>query len=371
MIREGTECDEGLILASGFECKYCPPIWQTVLSLLFGFLIFVLFLLYKIKDTKDNAGYDSEDVFLKIVVSSFQLNGLALAYSFDWDSMMSEYLSTQSSATSLGSEYLEFQCMRSEPGNGFLLENIIFLFGPLSLGLLVYLFCLIFRMIKYSKSGRARERDSSPWSEAHRKSYNTALGCSVVILFLLQPNLVERCALVFSCTKMGNGDLLFMTEDLTVQCWTSQHWVYIGTFGLSFAGLYVIGIPVALYKLLSSETNLPMVHQIIDSSLSDDGKSVKEEVHRHDIFRHVSNHPQASLSEKDKARAEKILSNFYSNFSFLFLGYRQEVFFWELVVLMRKAAISLIGVTLSTDQRVSSYIDIRNNAKEGTIPIFV
>ena len=38
-------------------------------------------------------------------------------------------------------------------------------------------------------------------------------------------------------------------------------------------------------------------------------------------------------------------------FGFIFLGYKEQEFYWELVVLSRKAAISLIGVTFAPDQR--------------------
>ena len=327
-----TECDgDDLIIGDDFECTRCLPAWQTVLSLVVGAIIFGLFIAYKLKGRE---GYATEDVFLKIVISSFQVNGLALSYGFDWGDLMSKYLEYQSSVSSLGTAYLELQCLREDTtGSPFVLDSLFYLFFVPGFFLVVSLFMFVYFITK------RRPSSQHEYMALGRKANSTALGASVLVMFILQPSLVERAGLVFSCVQMGAGqDNLFMTEDLSVQCWGDQHWLYICTLGLGFILFYVIGIPVALYYVLTSESNSPMVRHIISDSLNEDG-TIRQSV----------------TATQFKSEALNIefphLPKFYKNYAFLFMGYTADMSCWEVVVISRKALISLVGVSLATDQR--------------------
>jgi len=46
------------------------------------------------------------------------------------------------------------------------------------------------------------------------------------------------------------------------------------------------------------------------------------------------------------------LQRFANNYAFLFLGYKSEIAYWEVVVMLRKVAISLIGVIVAVDFRL-------------------
>ena len=115
------------MLDEDFECTHCLPVRQTVFSLLAGGIMFGLFIAYKLKSRA--MGYASEDVYLKIVVSAFQLNGLALSYGFDWGELMAKYLQYQGSVSSLGTAYIELQCLREHrSGSPFVMDSLIYLF---------------------------------------------------------------------------------------------------------------------------------------------------------------------------------------------------------------------------------------------------
>ena len=43
------------------------------------------------------------------------------------------------------------------------------------------------------------------------------------------------------------------------------------------------------------------------------------------------------------------MRQFHHNFSFLFLGYNIDCYYWEVVVILRKSALSLIAVSLALD----------------------
>ena len=193
---------------------------------------------------------------------------------------------------------------------------------------------------------------------AVEKSVRTCSGSGILLLFLLQPNLVKRCALVFSCIRMGAGsEHLYMTEDLSVQCWSRQHWLYISTFGTAFGLLYVIGVPIALYYILSNATNWPMVQSIISGCAQEREMA---SVSTHSAVSDADSKPQSPKKRSLSLSAEQLvgfkgenpnLVRFFSKYAFLFIGYRDKVYYWEIVVLSRKALISLIGVVISTNQR--------------------
>ncbi len=84
------------------------------------------------------------------------------------------------------------------------------------------------------------------------------------MLYLLQPTLVNRFALVLSCVQLGaSPQAVYLSQDLTIPCWQRQHIFYICTLGLPLLLLYVVGVPLAVLYTLCSEGNKPRVLHIL------------------------------------------------------------------------------------------------------------
>ena len=79
--------------------------------------------------------------------------------------------------------------------------------------------------------------------------------------------LVRRFALVLSCTRLGAArDDLFLTEDLSIQCWvSSMHQMYILLLGVPLFLLYIVGIIYGAWYLLSHPNNYKHVLRIIQA----------------------------------------------------------------------------------------------------------
>ena len=60
---------------------------------------------------------------------------------------------------------------------------------------------------------------------------------------------------------------------------------------------------------------------------------------------------QKEEAPKFSAMFDRATQDFLKNFSFLFLGYHKETYFWEVVVLGRKATLALIAVAFAFDKR--------------------
>jgi len=228
---------------------------------------------------------------------------------------MESFLTSQQAATSVGVGYLELQCFYGDrsAGSAFLTETLIYLFTPLVLALIIFV--------------AKRFTPHVVWAR-----YAWLDGSVAVLLFLLQTSLVERCAMIFSCVKLGRGDTdLFMTADLSVRCWewSGRHGLYIFALGLPLLILYVVGFPVGVWKFLMSAKNQPKVLAIAQTATTS-----------------VLSGPQAENALPAHTQT------FADNYGFLFLGYKSEIAYWEVVVMLRKIAISLIGVIVAVDFRL-------------------
>ena len=114
----------------------------------------------------------------------------------------------------LGTAYLEFGCLTSSKGGTFVQETIVYGVVPILLIGLVFLGSLVWS--RFGSSREVRQMEATPWEQAK----SSALGVGTLVLFLLQPTLVKRTALVMSCVQMGkNVEDVFLSEDLAIQCW--------------------------------------------------------------------------------------------------------------------------------------------------------
>jgi hypothetical protein len=368
---------EGLVLVD-FECQYCLPAWTGWLVLVGCCLLFLGYIVWRVWDAR-NEGYRSRDVYFKIMVSACQVNGLALSYSFSWDDVMGSYLGAVASASSMGTAYLNFQCLDVPllDSSPFFQESVIYMVGPVALafGLFAFNFCRAKRALGRdpkripldpalsstspapsttdptnnpvnatdphippnpsagSGSGSVAAPVSNVGAAAGAALADTA-GVMSVFMFVMLPTLVGRFALIFSCVKLGADDTdYFMHENLDVRCWTSRtHQAYILCLGVPFLVLYVVGTPFVFYRLLNSHAFT--VKQII-SQLTPK-TTVAHSISRGSVPLTLTNQ-QAKV-----ALGENLL--FYRNYSFLFLGYKENKYAWELVVMARKVLIALIGV---------------------------
>ena len=172
-----------------------------------------------------------------------------------------------------------------------------------------------------------------------RLARNTSVGGAVITLFFLQPTLVKQFALLFSCTRLGSAEgHLFLTQNLLVQCGSGQHWGMILGLGLPLLLLYVIGIPLLLYVILGhNRKHIALVshtyRQMNQASLTDQNLLAS-----------------AAQAQRELSKSPKTVI-FMKNYAFLFLGYQEETYLWEIVVIARKGLLSIIGVALATDPR--------------------
>ena len=188
-------------------------------------------------------------------------------------------LQAQGTVTSFGMTYVDFRCLHVTKGNTFVVESLFYICIPLVLVALVFLVALAASW-KHGQDAPQLEPDSNPdlasdirpvdapasvertaASERWQSACDSSIGVGTVLLYLLQPTLVNRFALVLSCVRMGSSpDDMFLAQDLDLRCWTADHLKLLFGLGLPLLLLYVVGVPcLVLYTLCKSENRARVV----------------------------------------------------------------------------------------------------------------
>ena len=328
------ECEEGLVRTPSldFECSTCPSSFGTVLSFLIMVLLFGLCFIYIFFRKKARFRVASRElnfVLAKIIISTWQVNSMALIFAFKWDHILTLYFAFQSRLSSLGLAYLDLSCLvRPSPQDDLVLQTLIPALLPIISILLVFLIA-VWRA-GLAAGGLTRHRKNQV------KSKVTAL--AVLLGLLTQPYLVARFAVLFSCVRMGKTSAdLYLVRDVAIQCWSSTHWSYMFGLGLPMFVLYVVGAPLAVYRISTQrDTQLKLtristwlgVH--LGSDPSHDPNSWLS-TERDTVYKAVlaDRCDQQRVKQSKKLTLDKSVTRLQQNYDLLFQGYHPAQAYWE------------------------------------------
>ncbi len=126
-----------------------------------------------------------------------------------------------------------------------------------------------------------------------------------VMLFLLQSTVSKQAFQLFTCVRLNSNpnvyttdERLFLLDDKSVQCWTDSHWAWTMSFGLFSMIVYAIGIPAMAFFFLRRN------------------------------YSHL-NEPRTMLK-----------------YGFLFDGFKEDSYYWEVVIMVRKLGMVTVTVFL-------------------------
>jgi hypothetical protein len=136
--------------------------------------------------------------------------------------------------------------------------------------------------------------------------FRASLLTVMILFYTFFPSVVTRIALTLSCQKFGNRSLL--SEALSMQCWSSQHWEAIMYVGLPGLLLYVVVIPTGLAQKL--------------------------------IYRRKSQTLYVHQTHYDP--------KWTLRYGFVFAGYKEGYEWWESVIMLRKCCFVVLSIFLQT-----------------------
>ena len=289
------KCTSGYGKISDTKCVSCKTsVWQYA-KLYLSLAVQIVLLIYGIKQVVDEAkkfaiscdksGAEETDaaILIRILFNYLQMTTLIQQVPIAWPSVLKQSLSTNVNFSFSKGVALSYDCF-FQMGKAItsipevFLRTLLTVLTPFAFVFLSLLFWILWFKLR----GK---------SISNNKNFsNQVITTILVICFNLQPNVLTSCFELFQCVNLYRDDtpITFLIMDYDIQCWTSEHMsmvYFIGIPGVLFWGL---GLPIFTYYVL--RTNIDKLETV----------------------------------------------EFKMRYSFLYVGYKQDRCFWELIIMLRK-----------------------------------
>ena len=251
---------------------------------------------------------------IKIFMNYAQIFSLASSFDINWPDMIIVLFDRTKEFSSPKISFYSSDCTI---GWNYYDKLLVYLLLPL-----VYILIVSFILITYTKYIYEKKRNHFLFTEKWKKKYKTkeqyinkhpeprifynAWACTSILigLFLAWPTLIKQSLSIIPCKKYGNK--YYLLEDLSIECYTPQHNGYSIVCYVSLI-IYGIAVPMIAYNLINQK--------------------------KYSLY-----------DQKNKYQMPAPLS-------FLFLGYREEVWYYEFIVMAKKYSIILLSVFLKEYSR--------------------
>ena len=316
-------------------CQQCPDSTENMLRLIgLGVAaVFVLtFLVYDSLTGVDEIaaavlnGKDAKVPFhsvgIRIVSSFMQVAGLLNNFRLELPEAVVTLVTAQSAVSGVGGAVISFNCLLPETRGSelfvFRILTIVVLL-PAVMMCAVVLFWTIYGCCCLCLD-KKRGKDKEPTTSNVPTALDKMIGSTLVLYYLTFPSILNGMTSAMSCTTYGvvsSGLSKVLLDDaLDMECYQEKHIVLLLTILIPAFVIFVIFIPcivcLSMHKLYLKDCLLP--HQ------------------KH--FNPISCY----------------------RYGFLFLGYEQEFYGWEIVVMLRKAAFVVVSGSLRPYGPVSQVV---------------
>lgn len=306
-------CQKGYA-KSGDLCAICPEqdkVKNSFIALLAP-LILAIVLVFLIKNANPTGNSKDEiSGVSKILMNYLQVFSLASNFDINWPSSLKNLYDV---AEDVSSPKISFYSSDCSIGWTFFDKFIIYVSMPI-----IYMFLSVivlgFASCCYHKK-RLFKRSTMPdlSKQEFRYQFPTSFSffkgwmktTAVVGLFLMYPSIIKNILTLISCVKIG--DNFYLNSDLSIMCYTDKHISY-SFVAYVFLLVYGIGIPTIGFLLLYKYRNRLFINN--------------------------------SKNRYDSA----------SPLSFLFIGYREDRYYWEFIIMARKLGVIFMSVFLQQSSR--------------------
>ena len=293
----------------------------------------------------------SDDI-KKILINQTQLVALASSFPLKWPESIEAMFLVFDVVASGGEMFINPACELSylTPAESFYSRGAMMVVTPF---VIIFLCCVVWLCIGAWKFNRAKSEmaaamarvapvpsngasahqtaaplppfaGESPATAALRKpwrdAYDDCILSIVMMLFILYPTLVKSLLKFFMCLPVGQSGL-FLEIDMQERCYTGRHLAWSTALVLPASLLYTVGIPVGFMAALRYHRDY--LYTFVEHEDEDEGYVERERRKQAWRMRH--------------ARVT-------TRFGILFQGYREERYWFESVIMARKAGIAIIAV---------------------------
>ena len=303
-------CERGWSKDDGV-CLKCPENVGRTMSLTIMIpVICIIIIIFLIKTANPSTNKKEEvNGVVKIFMNYAQVFSLASSFQINWPTLI-RYLFER--AKEFSSPRVSFYSSDCVIGWNYYDKFIVYLTLPLVYIIMATIIIFILSLCYCKK----KKKKAATMSSNDKKIYlSNSPSCMeffiawektavVVGTFLSWPTIVEKTLEVMNCEKIG--EKYYLVKDVSVTCYDSKHYSYliVGYLGLI---LYGIGIPLLGFRLLYKYR-----YRLFDMQNRYDGSTP---------------------------------------LSFLFLGYREKRWYYEFIIMGKKAGLILLSVFLRNHPR--------------------
>eukprot|EP00741_Cyanophora_paradoxa_P003800 tig00000718_g3694.t1 len=314
-------CVEGYGRRSDYDCQTCPEptLSRLIAVLVVLFLILVAsFMIRKhIKSFSKSIKEERGGILVKIFTDYLQIVSMAKGFQIRWPGVVKDMLDVQTSVASPLDSMLSLDCMFDLNTSAF--SRVIRPFYARVVGFVsIPLLCVLlpaailvaqpaWHRLQCWRRGRAPSEAETAKAHSHaRDNYYVSV---VVTLYLIHPQITQKMFKLFSCRDLGGG-ASFLQQDMKVDCNTLEFKVWQWGLGAPAIVVYGFGIPLGTFFIL---------------------------------FRNRNRLNDPAIKRK---------------FSFLYRGYEQRCWYWEIVVIIRKLLIALVVSVLDGRPQIQGLIGL-------------
>ena len=156
--------------------------------------------------------------------------------------------------------------------------------------------------------------------------------CLVLIIFLVYPSVGSSMLKIYKCEEIEG--VWYLSEDLTQQCFTDI-WTFYAIIAGVFGFIYIIGIPLLFYFIMKKNLDL------LFYSNKDQPKHASHDSHDPQQINEI-------VEIKTDEKLEKRAKQFAYRYGFLYMGYENKYWWFELVEMMKK--IILLATVIYLDE---------------------
>ena len=298
-------CVDGWAKDDGI-CLICSKNINRSLSLTIIIpIVCVMIIMFLIK-TANPSNNKKEEVngVVKIFMNYAQVFSLASSFQINWPSLI-KYLFER--AKELSSPRVSFYSSDCVIGWGYYDKFIIYLTLPLLYIVAVTIIIALISVCFSLKQSKIIEKLSNEEKLLYKKTKPTCKTffiawektAIVVGTFLSWPTIIEKTLDIMNCERIGNN--YYLIKDMSVECYNETHYLYL-IIGYIALGIYGIGIPLMGFRMLYKYR-----YRLFDMQNRYDGSTP---------------------------------------LSFLFLGYRENRWYYEFIIMGKKAGLILLSVFL-------------------------
>jgi CRP-like cAMP-binding protein len=251
---------------------------------------------------KEEGGVDeASDAIKKIILNFFQIVSLAAGLPLQWPPIIISMFEFMASFSSAGGSLLIPDCELThlQAADAFYLKQMFYTFVvPI-----VIVVCLVAWTLIWCVCRRASQK-RCPQKFSHVKNY--AILSIVLMLFLVYPMMVKLCLSMLKCPFVGKTR--YLMGDLQEECFVGRHLSHVLLLTAPQFMVVVVGLPLMGLCIILRSTS-----------------------------------------------EERLKKNFHMRYGLLYLGYRDERSWWEIVIVVRKICV----VSIATFGTLMGRVDVQ------------